>query len=227
MSSANHLVFPFFFRTRVACDWFMLFSLQRMRENYDCAENMASYVGGSPGRGSSIWKSEFDLQFAGLPHSWNLREVLDLPSIEEDRIDGWKRYQRKGKVQFECEMCSNTWSSLNGVVIFHYRLTTYNSHGEVKMQLMRQKCKICSTENFEDAEWCSSEISEVLSNLLAKVKEKYYSDSGSHKPPSRQRREKMNGPHLSYLYEACNKGVCTESNVIEDGLGNLDLGFGL
>lgn len=192
-----------------------------MRDNYDCAGNMAVYVGGSLIRGSSVWKSEFDRQFAGLPHSWSLREVLDLPSIEEDRIDGWKRYQRKGKVQFECEVCSNTWSSLNGVVMFHYRLTTYNSRGEVKMQLMGQKCKVCSPEKFEDADWNSCEISDVLRNLLAKVKEKYYSDSGSHKPPSRQRREKMNGPHLSNLCEACKKGVCTES--IEDGLGDLGL----
>lgn len=171
---------------------------------------MATYVSGSVRRGSSIWRSQFDRLSSGLTHSWKLRTVKQLPSIEEDRNDGWKRYQGKGKVQFKCKKCRNTWSSLYGTVIFHYRLNTNESQGEVKMQPMGQKCRDCSADNFEEAEWYRSEISEVLSNLLAKVKVKYYDCRPKSRNPPPSDRRKMNGPHRRDLCEACEKGVCAE-----------------
>ena len=130
---------------------------------------MAAYVDGS------AWREEFDELFCGLEDNWELIEIDNLPPINEDQIDGWKCCKRKGEARFKCRRCHSNWSSLNGVVIFHYRLTSY-SNGEVKRQSMRQKCKNCPDGNFENAEWSRSEISEVLSSLLEKVKEKYYSD---------------------------------------------------
>ena len=176
---------------------------------------MAAYVD------RSAWREEFDELFCDLEDNWELIEVDSLPPINEDKNSGWKRCQRKGEARFKCRKCHNNWSSLNGVVIFHYRLTSY-SNGEVKRQMMRQKCKNCPDGNFEDAVWSRSEISEVLSSLLEKVKEKYYSDDiGINRSSARNQHEgRMNGPHRSDLCEACQRGICTETSDV-NGLESL------
>lgn len=173
---------------------------------------MAVSVGRSDGE--SVWKRKFD-EITELPlyipahRHWQLRHVSKPPSHARPRPFNWKQYKTKGMVSFLCKTCGRFWCSVNGVVIFYYRQRRTQFDGEVRMWLMRQNCKRCF--RCEDPEWSSSEIFQVLCRLLAKIEEKFY---GREKRSfCRPWRGNMNGPHLSYLCEACQQGVCTEDDL--------------
>ena len=157
------------------------------------------------------WRREFRRQFSELTHRWEFKHVLNLPPLELGWGERWRQCQGKGKVQFSCRNCYNTWSSLNGVAVFQYILK-HGLYGEVNMQLMGQKCRSCSSEVFEVPEWYKQEMSIAVSTLLAKVKEKCYGVKSRHDWFNDRHIEgEMNGPHLPHLCQACEKGVCREN----------------
>ena len=114
-------------------------------------------------------------------------------------------------MEFECGRCGNRWSSLNGVAVFRY--IKHGWRGEVRMQLMGQKCQRCiGVSEFQSPKWDAQEISFAISGLLEKVKVKYYGHKrGDKKPVDRYIEGKMQGPHLSQLCQACKIGVCTKT----------------
>lgn len=158
-----------------------------------------------------IWTETFDDLFGPLQDNWRLvkKDSESLENIATVAYLGWKRFQDKATVKFECSECDNRWTSIKGTVIFHYQFERMQSRGQVKMWLLGQKCKRCNG-SFESAEWYEEEIEKVLGNLLAKVKEKFYYDENQSKKSinTSQREANMTSEHRSELCQACERGVC-------------------
>lgn len=164
----------------------------------------------------SAWKTVFHELFGSLPDEWNVCEANDyLPNISEVRHDGWKQFQDKGKVLFQCSVCGKRWSSVKGAVIFHYRLSLTSLNltsrekkaGEVKLWSLGQKCNNGCRQKFEEPLWYEQEIKRVLGNMLLKVKEKFY--GGPRKAvDGNQLDGNMSADHRRDLCQACQKGVC-------------------
>ena len=167
---------------------------------------------------SCIWEQKFERLFIPLRDTWRLTKedsesLVDIASVA--RL-GWKKFQNKAKVKFQCSKCNKRWTSLNGTVIFHYLLSRTEGNGQVKMWLLRQKCLRCN-DVFESAQWYEKEIEKVLGNLLVKVQEKFYDDSGQAQRSlnTNQCSANMSSNHRKDLCEACSKDVCPLS-VIEE-----------
>ena len=156
------------------------------------------------------WRGEFVKQFSELRDNWDFTQVL--PHSPPLQV-GWNQCRERGKVEFVCGRCGNRWSSLNGVAVFRY--IKHGWRGEVRMQLMGQKCQRCiDVSEFQSPKWDAQEISFAISGLLEKVKVKYYGlKRGDKKPVDRYIEGKMQGPHLSHLCEACKRGVCTKTKM--------------
>ena len=111
-------------------------------------------------------------------------------------------------MQFDYKICRHSWSSSYGVAIFHYRLRS-DEDGEVQMELMGQKCKMCVNPKYETPVWGEQGISIAVSSLLAKVKEKCYGIKLHSKPRDCCIiEENKKRPHLSHLCQACERKVC-------------------
>lgn len=168
------------------------------------------------------WRREFKKQFSELPSRWELNPN----HVSHSRLLGWNKCWEKGQVQFNCRKCRRNWTSINGVTVFHYKLGN-GGYGEVNMELMGQKCKRCMSQEYQTPNWERQEIIMAVSGLLSKVKEKYYGlKSPDDKPCNRHRQEKMKGPHLANLCEACARGECTE-NQTKDTVVNINVDRGL
>ena len=154
------------------------------------------------------WKENFEDLFCSLQDKWKVYRgsIESLPDISDARSHGWKQFQDKGKVRFECGKCRKTWSSVKGAVIFHYRLESKGFGGEVKLWCLGQKCNVCC-DKFEEPCWYDKEVERALNNLLIKVKEKFY--GGPSKGVSgKQLGANMSAGHEQALCLACQKGVC-------------------
>ena len=158
---------------------------------------------------TNTWKKHFKDYFAALPDKWNLQVYQEISSLADIKVVaryGWKKFQDKAKVRFQCSECERSWTSVKGTVIFHYRLDRTQNKGQVEMWLLGQKCSKCG-DKFEDAKWYDGEIKKCLKNLLTKVQEKFYDDSNTVINTS-QRAANMSSEHRSELCQACAQGVC-------------------
>lgn len=84
------------------------------------------------------------------------------------------------------------------------------------MESMGQKCKKCALA-YERPKWDKEDVSYVVSELLAKVKEAFYGIKSQNKRRRSRnvKTKKTKGPHLSRLCEACKSGFCEENkNVV-------------
>ena len=167
---------------------------------------------------TNAWKKYFKDFFASLPDKWNLKvnqEISGLVDIKVVARNGWKRFQDKAKVRFQCSECKRSWTSVKGTVIFHYRLDRNQNEGEVNMWLLGQNCSRCE-DKFEDIKWC--EVKKCLKNLLTKVQEKFYNDSTVIN--TSQRAANMSSEHRSELCQACDQrvsGLRADDAYKEDG----------
>ena len=86
----------------------------------------------------------------------------------------------------------------------------------MRMESMGQKCKKCALA-YERPKWDKEDVSYVVSELLAKVKEAFYGIKSQNKRRRSRnvKTKKTKGPHLSRLCEACKSGFCEENkNVV-------------
>ena len=137
---------------------------------------------------------------------WYNRIFSYLLCVLVTEAHGWREYQDKGKASFRCSSlpCRRTWASLNGIVIFHYRLTA--SKGEVRLDCPGQKCNVCDNK-YEEPNWPRLEIWRSLRNLRQKVKEEFYGEPRK-EIDDKQLGGNMTSGHRSDLCQACQRGVC-------------------
>ena len=167
-----------------------------------------------PTKKHNKWKRAFREQFSELPHKWEIVIVQD--GQKQDSInDGMKNCQYKSKTKFECRRCMNRWTSSFAMVIFQFKLRQ-NKNGEVKLHLIGQQCKKCSSNIFERPFWSEKQISGAIEKLRQRVNEAYYGAVKA-KTPRRGRsgeKDNTNGPHRPDLCEACMLGVCRKKRTI-------------
>uniref|UniRef100_A0A8C4QTC7 3CxxC-type domain-containing protein n=1 Tax=Eptatretus burgeri TaxID=7764 RepID=A0A8C4QTC7_EPTBU len=119
--------------------------------------------------------------------------------------------------KFFCETCQHKWTSIEGKVIFHFRLPRNDVHGVVRVRTFKQACAICiSPSNIVMVEpsWYEDEREVVLSRLKKRIRKIYY-DAPMHRAVGNNdnsRRAQMGAPHRQDLCEACRLGVCAETN---------------
>ena len=159
----------------------------------------------------SNWQAKFDQLFSELGDVWKL-EILN--NIVQ--VPGWLQTQFKGiTATFDCSTttCNNRWTSVNAGAIFYYRLVTGPNderHGKVKLFLGRQKCKKCNNV-FEVAQWHDSKVTEAITKVLNKVKQKFYDSnpiSSSSTIENAYIPGHRSGPHETSLCQLCVLGVC-------------------
>ncbi|CAB3988036.1 Hypothetical predicted protein [Paramuricea clavata] len=155
------------------------------------------------------WKRAFKEKFSELSHKWEMVVVQN--GQKQDSVkDDMKTCKFKSKTKFECRKCKHAWTSLFAMVVFQFKLRR-NVHGEVKMHLIGQLCKKCSSDVYERPMWSEEQISAAMARLRQRVNEAYY---GAEKPRNRSKKKEKNnmrGPHIQDLCEACALGVCTRS----------------
>ena len=168
-----------------------------------------------------FWETEFKKQFSELqsPWSWDLR----FGSPPTKSRNGWKQFCEIGQVRFRCKQCRRSWSTSRGTAIFHCQPLGYCRGGEVRMESMGQKCKKCALA-YERPKWDKEDVSYVVSELLAKVKEAFYGIKSQNKRRRSRnvKTKKTKGPHISRLCEACRRGVCEEIKNLETKNFNID-----
>jgi hypothetical protein len=156
-------------------------------------------------KGHVNWKRAFREKFSELSHKWEMVVVQD-GQKQETVKDDMKTCKYKSKTKFECRKCKNRWTSLFAMVVFQFKLRR-NIHGEVKIHLIGQQCKKCSSDVFEKPVWSDKQISVAIARLRQRVNETYYG-AEKQQHAKKGRRHNMRGPHRPDLCEACSLGIC-------------------
>jgi len=157
-------------------------------------------------------------QSAEVPLPDGLKTELPVESIPVQTIpmrpDGWTAPTVKtAKVQFQCQRCQHKWSSARGVAAFTFQLAKNEEsgagYGEVVVRFFGQQCYLCPSEDYEEAEWSSTAMRRILSDVCAEIGQQFYPDQ------SEWKRLKTTKAHRQSLCQACNEGVCTSKKTEE------------
>nr|CAH0099990.1 unnamed protein product [Daphnia galeata] len=159
-----------------------------------------------------FWKSSFMWLFIELyenNHLWTLKPV-EKPPNDDGKGTPWETVIHSAKVRFNCEMANHGWTSMQGRVVFWFRILNGIEsgfvRGEVVFKLYGQKCERCTSGSFETALWYPEEIANAMWNLYSKVAEKFYG-----KPVDKVVRGLRGGkprtPHKPELCQSCSDGL--------------------
>ncbi|XP_020916992.1 receptor-transporting protein 3 [Exaiptasia diaphana] len=154
----------------------------------------------------TFWYDTFNATFNVFDRDeWHLE-----PTNTEMTGSGWYTYQDKAKVKFVCSDCGRSWTSMKGVVIFWFQLNKETHKGNLRFKLFGQKCNSNCTDTFQKPRWYREEIEKVLSNILQKIGEKFYSFKPK-ESDTKTRQGRPRKPHNTSMCEACQMGVCNKS----------------
>ncbi|XP_046464341.1 receptor-transporting protein 4-like isoform X3 [Daphnia pulex] len=173
----------------------------------------ASTFSGDPYGGlERFWKNSFLWLFIELyenNHLWTLKPV-EKPPIEDGKGTPWETVIHSAKVRFNCEMANHGWTSMQGRVVFWFRILygieSGFVRGEVVFKLYGQKCERCTSGAFETALWYPEEIANAMWNLYSKVAEKFYGRPVD-KVVRGLRGGKPRTPHKPELCQSCSDGL--------------------
>ncbi|XP_046464339.1 uncharacterized protein LOC124210076 isoform X1 [Daphnia pulex] len=159
-----------------------------------------------------FWKNSFLWLFIELyenNHLWTLKPV-EKPPIEDGKGTPWETVIHSAKVRFNCEMANHGWTSMQGRVVFWFRILygieSGFVRGEVVFKLYGQKCERCTSGAFETALWYPEEIANAMWNLYSKVAEKFYGRPVD-KVVRGLRGGKPRTPHKPELCQSCSDGL--------------------
>uniref|UniRef100_UPI00358E654B receptor-transporting protein 3-like n=1 Tax=Myxine glutinosa TaxID=7769 RepID=UPI00358E654B len=163
----------------------------------------------------SDWEAHFHWLTEDLPHAWSITPDENLiPAETGQRLSAeWRQYTSQCKLKFVCPTCDHKWTSIEGKVIFHFRLLRNDVHGEVRVRTFKQACKPCSSSSnvvMIEPSWYEDEKEVVLSRLKKRIKKIYYDAPVPRTAIDNGRRAQMGAPHQEGLCEACRLGICAD-----------------
>lgn len=174
----------------------------------------------------SYWHQSFKRIFQDFsPDEWTLEPT-------ETPLEGSTKFPDSAKVKFDCE-CGNSWTSMNGQVIFWFKKIGTESRREVEIQreedndnaeallvsntkinkyslrfmLYGQKCKVCEDKDYESPKWYREEVEKTLENVHQKIGETFY-EFERKETNTRKRFGRPTQSHDSNRCQACQHGLC-------------------
>jgi hypothetical protein len=138
-----------------------------------------------------------------LPREWLIKEGYP----QRNNFNGkYREYRQKCKLNFKCEKCKNSWSSMKGSCFFILWTTTgYNKRNNMYIEIYNQQCKRCKTWSVSD--FYPDEFQSLLEYVIYK-----YNNPRKNKNIHRKSGNPQKN-HESRLCEACRLGVCS---IIQD-----------
>ncbi|XP_057365761.1 uncharacterized protein LOC130686644 isoform X1 [Daphnia carinata] len=159
-----------------------------------------------------FWKNAFMWLFIELfenNHLWTLKPV-EKPPDDDGKGTPWETVIHSAKVRFNCEQANHGWTSMQGRVVFWFRMLhgieSGFARGEVVFKLYGQKCERCTSGAFETPLWYPEEIANAMWNLYSKVAEKFYGRPLD-KVVRGLRGGKPRTPHKPELCQSCSDGL--------------------
>ncbi|XP_045106471.1 uncharacterized protein LOC123501602 isoform X2 [Portunus trituberculatus] len=151
-----------------------------------------------------LWVKHMRILFKHLPDKWVLSPLQPNRKISSK----WFAFRDVAKVRFYCKGCNDGWTSMYGVVVFHYRWNKKMLQGQIMYRVAGQKCSgSCSSEWFEMPLWYPEEAQKVITNLYYKIASQYYNLV----TPQYIRTRRYGRPaahHNRNLCEGCISGLC-------------------
>lgn len=151
-----------------------------------------------------LWMKHMGILFKHLPDQWVLSPLPPNRKISSK----WFSFRDVAKVRFYCKICNDGWTSMYGVVIFHYRWNVKKLKGQIMYKVAGQKCGgLCSSEGFQMPMWYPEEAQKVITNLYYKIASQFYDLV----TPQYIRTRRFGRPaahHNRNLCEGCVNGLC-------------------
>lgn len=157
------------------------------------------------------WKEIFEneMQDGGILDLWVF-------SVDENfqAQKGWLQYSLCCFARFYCSICGRNWASSKVHLLFHMKLKM--SIGQVKMQIFRQKCKVCSYGEYEEPIILVENAEITIKCLVNRICQKFYKMPIENFPKTFVKDGFQNGPHDRNNCEACSRGICNYVKIQEN-----------
>ncbi|XP_063888419.1 uncharacterized protein LOC135115504 isoform X1 [Scylla paramamosain] len=151
-----------------------------------------------------LWTKHMGILFKHLPDQW----VLSPLHPRRKMSTKWFSFRDVAKVRFYCKTCNDGWTSMYGVVVFHYRWNKKMLQGQILYKVVGQKCGgACSSEVFELPLWYPEEAQKVITNLYYKIASQFY-DLVTPQYIRTRRYGRPAAHHNRNLCEGCISGLC-------------------